>query len=211
MPLTVSNPNYGGGQSYHFTTNNIPSDIPAEIHFVTNLQVTGSTPDATISWTQPTFNVPSDATLQTTFIIADRATKQAVDFFILPNTQTSFDLSQLGAVPGAGGVPSIPLVAGHGYEISVEATLYGKNVPNDPSINGAELSTTRSFANFNPTSAPSPVNGPIYLPNVAVLGSSSVVYNFDIDVIAGQSYNIDPLSSRGFIYQIGAAIRISPA
>ncbi len=37
-----------------------------------------------------------------------------------------------------------------------------------------------------------------------MLGSSSVVYNFDIDVIAGQSYNIDPLSSRGFIYQIGA-------
>jgi hypothetical protein len=153
VPLTVSNPNYGNGQSYHFTTNDIPSDIPKgkEIPFVTNLRVSGSTSDATINWTQPTFNVPSDATWQTNLIITNIATKQAIDFFILPNTQTSFDLSKLGTVPGSGGVPSIPLVAGQGYQISVEATLYGNNVPSDPSINGNELSTSRSFANFYPT------------------------------------------------------------
>jgi hypothetical protein len=203
VPLRVNNPSYGNGQTYNFTTNDIPSDIPKTLPFVKNVQVTGSTTGARINWTQPTFNVPADATWQTNFIITDIATKQAIDFFILPNTQTSFDLSKLGTVPGAGGVPSIPLIAGHGYQISVEATLYGNNVPSDPSINGNELSTTRSFANFYPTSAPSPVTGPIYLPNVA-MGPSGVIYNFDIDVTEGQSYNIDPASSRGFIYQIGA-------
>jgi hypothetical protein len=192
--LTVSNPSYPVAT---FQTNSIPSDIPTEIPFITNAQLTGTTPNATISWVQPPFSVPSDAKRETNFLITDIATKQVIDFFILPSTQTSFDFSILGSTPSAGGVPSIPMVPGHQYQISVESTL--------SSPNGAfEYATSRSFVNFAPTSAPSPVSGPIYLPNVAVPNPNSVVYNFNINVTGGQSYNIDPATAAGFIYQIGA-------
>ena len=187
------NPNYPVAT---FQTNSIPSDIPKEIPFVNNTKITGTTPNATLSWVQPTFTVPPDAERSTNFLITDIATKQVIDFFILPNDQTSFDFSILGSTPGTGGVPSIPLVPGHQYQISVESTLYSPD-------GKFEYATSRSFVNFSPTSGPSPVSGPIYLPNVAVPNPNSVIYNFNFNVTGGQSYNIDPATAAGFIYQIG--------
>jgi hypothetical protein len=192
--LTVSNPGYPVAK---FQTNSIPSDIPTKIPFISNVQITGSTPNATISWVQPAFSVPADAKRESNFLITDMATKQVIDFFILPSTQTSFDLSTLGTTVDAAGAPSIPLVPGRKYQISVESTL---SSPDD----AFEYATSRNFVDFKPTSAPSPVSGPIYLPNVAVPSPNSVVYTFNIDVTEGQSYNIDPTTAAGFIYQIGA-------
>ena len=41
------------------------------------------------------------------------------------------------------------------------------------------------------------------MPNVAVPNPNSVIYNFNFNVTGGQSYNIDPATAAGFIYQIG--------
>ena len=148
-----------------------------------------------MNWTQPAFTVPSDANLQTVLLISNIATKQVQDDFVLPVGQTSFNLALLGPIPDSDGVPTQPLIPGHAYQFSVQASLYNSN--------GSELySTARSFANFTPTNAPAPTPGPVYLPTVSAFAGYAV-YNFDFD-ITEQSYNIDPASAKGFIYGIGA-------
>ena len=175
----------------------IPADIPQEIPFVRNVQLSNSTPNAVLSWTNPTFAIPSDAALKTVLLVTDVATKQVQDDFVLSAGQTSFNLALLGSIPDSDGVPTQPLVPGKGYQFSVQATL----VNPDPDV--FELySTPRSFTNFYPTNG-AIVPGPVYLPTVSLFAGHAV-YNFDMDVTAGQSYNIDPATAKGFIYEIGA-------
>ena len=61
-----------------------------------------------------------------------------------------------------------------------------------------------SYNSFSPSNAPPPFAGSIYTPNV-ISGTGSAIYEFDMSVAAGVTYNIDPLMAHGYIYQIGAS------
>lgn len=204
--LTMTNNSYGYAAT-NLRTYSIPSDIPAQIPFVTNVQISNSTPNATISWTQPSFPIPSNSALKTVLLISDIAKKQVLDDFVLPAGQRAFDLSQLGTIE-FDGFPTKPLTPGEGYQISVQSSLYNSNtVPALPALSadGLDLySTSRSFTYFTPTSTPSLVAGPIFLPTISTPGGGRAIYSFNISVAAGDSYNIDPTAAEGFIYQIGA-------
>ena len=89
----------------------------------------------------------------------------------------------------------VPLLADRAYEFQVAVNLNGAN--------GGYLSVARSVVDFTPLIGLSPVPGRIYLPNVASPNPGSVAYTFDINVEAGQTYNIDPAAAEGFIYKIG--------
>jgi hypothetical protein len=193
--FTVQNASYS---SSDLKTYSIPANIPTAIPFVSNVQITGTTPtNATISWTNPTFAVPSDATAQTILLVSSLKTGQVDAVFVLPGHTTSFDLSSLGKINDSDGVPTSALIPGQGYQIAVQNSLY--------SLDGADLySNSRNFTDFFPTSTPSQVSGPIYLPTVSINGPGNVSYGFNMNVTAGVSYNIDPASARGFIYEIGA-------
>jgi PEP-CTERM motif len=177
-------------------TYSIPSNVPTMIPFVTNTQLSNETPNATISWTNPSFSIPSGTVRQTVLLITNMQTKNVVGDFVLSSGQTSFNLSQLGSIE-SDGFPTEPLTAGTPYQLSVQASLY--------SATGSELyATSRSFTDFIPSNASSSVSGPIYLPSISVPVSGSAVYGFDINVTAGDSYNIDPASAEGFVYRIGS-------
>ena len=195
--FTIQNPSYGYSSS-NLATYSIPTDIPAAIPFVSNMQISGTTStNEIISWTNPTFAVPSDATTATNFLITNLSTGQVEAVFILPSNTTSFDLSLLGKINDLDGVPTKALIPTKGYQITIANSLR--------SLDGANLySNSRNFTDFFPTSAPSPVSGPIYLPTVSINGPGNVSYGFNMNVTAGVSYNIDPASARGFIYEIGA-------
>jgi hypothetical protein len=195
--FTIQNQTYGYSSS-NLSTYSIPADIPAAIPFVSNMQVTGTTPtNEIISWTNPKFTVPSDAITATNFLIANMKTGDIEAVFILPANTTSFDLSQLGHVNDSDGIPRKALTPGIDYQITVANSLR--------SLDGAHLySNSRNYTDFSPTTAPSGVSGPIYLPTVSINGPGNVTYGFNMNVTAGVSYNIDPAAARGFIYDIGA-------
>jgi hypothetical protein len=120
---------------------------------------------------------------------------QLLDFYSFPASQTSLDLGNLPAnSTSAGNPPSIPLVAGEKYEILIDAALFGS---------GGQYSESISYNSFNPTNTPAPFAGPIYTPDV-ITGAGRTTYEFNMAVTTGATYNIDPATARGFIYDTGA-------
>ena len=161
-PATIPAETVPGYPTATIKTYAIPADIPQEIPFVRNVQLSNSTPNAVLNWTNPKFAIPSDATLTTVLLVTDIATKKVQDDFVLSAGQTSFNLALLGSIPDSDGVLTQPLIPGKGYQFSVQATLV------NPDPNVFELySTSRNFTNFYPTNG-AIAPGPVYLPTVSL-------------------------------------------
>jgi len=185
--ITASNPNIGtvtfpAGQAIAPTTPVVP--------FITQIQTSNLSPNATLSWVQPSFVVPSGATQTTTISVNDLTTRSLIDFFNISGSATQYNLANLPTTPGGQA-----LVAGHNYALSVDTTLFS-------STTGAELSTARSYVNFAPQSTPAPFSGPVQLATSANT-SSGIQYTFNFSVTGNTPYNIDPAVAVGYIYQTG--------
>ena len=186
--LQVANPGYG---TLSVTTQAIPPGTP-KIPFITNIQASDLSPTATLSWFQPGFTLPPGTTRKTTLYVINLSNDQVIDLFNLPGTPTSYKL---------GNLPTIPLSAGDNYAISVDTLLVN-------SINGQNLTTSRSYFNFSPETAGGGGGGlppaPLELPSETPLGVNSVTYDFNFNVAAKDAYDIDPAIARGFVYETGA-------
>jgi hypothetical protein len=202
--LQVSHPGYTTGQ---FTSNDTTgiSNGPnmGFLPVINSINFDSTLPTATVHWTLPNIDVPTGYKLGINFgvIYQDPKTQsqQLIDFFTLPGTQTSLDLNFPPNTDAAGNPPSQALLAGNKYVIVIDAALFG----NGGSLGYAQYSESISYNSFSPSNAPPPFAGPIYTPNV-ISGPGSPIYEFDMSVASGVTYNIDPLMAHGYIYQIGA-------
>ena len=100
----------------------------------------------------------------------------------------------------------LPLVQGKQYSIEI-AQIQTRNdvAPVSgqlpfPSI----LNQSRSFVDFTFAKLESvPDNTPVYLPNVTLSSNNVPIYNFELSVLAGQTYFIDPTYASGYIFNTG--------
>jgi hypothetical protein len=180
-------------------TPSIGNTTPA-IPFVVNMTLSGSGTTPTFSWTPPT--PPADAPAQfdqvSIFIwdnenrvgtggIGGNGVANIIHRAVLAASQTSYQLPSLLS-------SNMTLQNGHQYSVSIQ--LDKLRNPGGGQGGANVLSRSRSFFDFTPLSGVTP---PVILPT----DTSGNSYHFNIQVIAGQTYFIDPLVAIGYDYVIG--------
>jgi hypothetical protein len=200
------NVSYPGYTSATVQTNNIQSlqpfisNPPSQPPVVQNLTVDGLSTTPTVSWRFPSITslAGSGLSVNTQFLIFDATqNNEYIDFYDFNGAVTSLPLANLPpSSTSPGGPLTVPLTVGDSYVFSVVMQL------NDSSGNAVFLS--RSYSSpFTPSISSAAFSGPIYLPSTTT-AAGQTIYNFDMTVTNGQTYNLDPALAEGFIYGIGA-------
>jgi len=146
--LSVTNPSTG---TSNFSTYAIPANTPV-LPLVTNIKASSNSAGATISWSSPSFTVPTGDQVSTyVFVYDSQALRDVIQ--LAPNV-TSYDLANL---------PS-GLASDQTYIISVQPFLFDET-------GTRVLSVSRSFLDFSPTSAvPEPSTWAMMLLGFACVG-----------------------------------------
>jgi hypothetical protein len=203
--LTVTNPNYTNSP-FVVPTNGISSSLfqPGtefssnplsilQVNTSTNTAVTNittSNPNSTtptISWNQASYTVPTGM-VAGTFLTVNNAQGT------LSNVASGFSGTSF-TIPASWG-----LQAGQAYTFGVNTALYY--------VNGSgnivsEAASAHTLFDLHPSASTTTFSGPVYLPTSQVTSSGNVVYNFNMNVSGGQTYNIDPAIAIGYIFQTG--------
>ena len=159
--------------------------------FVNSITLSGTSANPTFAWAPP----PGATVNAYRINLYDRALRvgnnsgQVANIDVLPNvtshTVTAADFS----VPGYG----FQLGRNYSIEISVIQTKDGTSNSNNSNLQ----SIARSYADFTPNAGGGP---PVNLPVVLANGA----FQFNMSVVAGQLYYIDPEVAIGYDYEIGA-------
>lgn len=155
--------------------------------YVNNVTFSGSGTNPTINWTNPTGS-------NATFIIIR-------DFS--PPFAAGGGLNSIHLVRLAAGVTqyTIPTLLSTGLSLQTDHR-YSLEVDASNTVGGNLVAISRAFFEFTPQVGTLPPN--IYLPIVSTGPGGIPVYNFNMDVIAGQTYYIDPQVATGYTFEDGA-------
>ncbi|QND70009.1 PEP-CTERM sorting domain-containing protein [Tardiphaga robiniae] len=186
--LTVNNPNYTNSPAT-FATRPIDASIGAPA-FITGIAISGSSASVTtptISWTAPAFTPPAGYTQSTRVFIVDLDNnRQTVARIDLASNVTSLDIPASANLSPTG---HYGVVIRDDYRLTAGA-------------NAQTGASSQSFFDFRPN-ATQQFNGPVYVPVSSASAVGDTVYSFHIDVVHGQSYNLDPAAALGYIFSIG--------
>lgn len=162
--------------------------------FVNSITLSGTSANPTFSWTPPPnatvnayrINIYDKSLINNTpgAINTGQVTSRDLQPNVTSYTVTAADFT----VPGYGFTN-----ANYSIEISLIQTKDGTTNSNNSNL----ASIARVYADFTPNNGGGP---PVNLPVVLVNGS----YQFNISVLPGQTYYIDPLVATGYDYAIGA-------
>lgn len=159
---------------------------------ISNVQTNGLTTTPTFSWSRPNYTVPIGYNGQTEVVVWDLS--------LAPGHQIV--LRQIVALNATSyTVPGGILAAGKNYVVSVEATLRNQaDAGLLPMLTtGSLAASTRSFFNFAPSDNPVQFPQPVNLPVEAHPG----VFTFNMDVVDGVPYLLDPIVAIGYDFAIG--------
>jgi hypothetical protein len=169
-----------------FTTNPLPTNADS------NIAISGSTLNPTISWTPPANNlIPAGNQLTQEVRLFTQATQGSGAYYSstrLSGSTTSFT------------IPSGTLTAGTAYSIEIESDLV--QVQNGtPTV----VSQTRQFTSYVSATA-TPITAPTFVPTVNPTASPTggPTYQFNNQVTQGIPVLLDPLIATGFIYATGS-------
>lgn len=158
----------------------------------TSVAISGSGNAPTFSWTNPTGSPIDAVRLQ----IWDR------DSIINPQGQSDIIFSKtFGGLTNTFTVDPFALSLVNGRNYSFEISLLDLRDPLAGGGNPNILSRSRSFFDF--TLLDPSITAQVYLPTVSSDGTQPI-FQFSVDVAAGQQIFIDPLIAVGYDYQIGA-------
>ncbi len=159
--------------------------------FINSITLSGTSAAPTFSWTPPASTTVNAyrINIYDKSIITPTSSGNIVSLNLLP-TQTSYTIN-----PADFSVPGYAFALGSNYsiEISLIQTKDGTTNANNSNLQAI----ARSYADFTPNSGGGP---PVNLPVVLANGS----YLYDMSIIAGQTYYIDPEVAIGYDYAIGA-------
>ena len=141
--LSVSHPGYTTGNFTTYDTTGVPF-----IALANSINYSSLSPNATVSWTFPTVNVPTGMHLSVNFEVLN-ASGQLIDFYGLPGSPTSMDLGNLPQKSTTAGNPQTQLLTADDKFIIVVA----RNLIN---ANNDQVSQSTFYSAFTSTSA-SPV------------------------------------------------------
>jgi hypothetical protein len=153
--------------------------------FATNVQYTAST--ETFTWTYPANSINGVYfTIYDDSLINSVGSAEAVYATTLTGTTGTF------TVPTTldGG---LTLQSGHKYTVDLQAVVAID--PTQPLNNWNVASESESYFDLDPGTST-----PVYLPMVV-----NGVFNFNMTVVAGQTYNFDPTIATGYRYATGAS------
>ncbi len=164
----------------------------AQAPFVNSISLSGTSQTPTFTWSPP----PGIAVNGYRINIYDKSlvsksnNGQVAHANLLPTT-TSFTVQ-----PSDFTVPGYSFQASHNYSISIDL-LRTKDGSSANLSNSNLAAISRYYADFSPSNTNGP---PINLPVVLVNGS----FQFNMAVVFGQTYYIDPKIATGYDYRIGA-------
>ena len=160
--------------------------------FVNSITLSGSSVTPTFSWTPPPGAVVNGYRIN----IYDKSLITATNNGQVTSTNLQPNVTSYTVKPSDFQVPGFGFQPGHDYSIEI-GLLETKDGTSTNLLNSNLAAISRYYADFNPSSAGGfPVNLPVTLAN----GS----YQFNITVVAGQTYYIDPAVATGYDYRIGA-------
>ncbi len=176
--------------------------VTAPLPFVNSITFSGTNANPTFAWTPPAALPSGDVINGYSIAFVDRtvAGNPIVAFRDLPASVTSYTFLISDFLNGNTG-----LIAGHSYTAVIEA-VQTRNGLGDPVPSGTantefnfnnRLTRSDVYADFTPLPSGSPA---VQLPVTLVSGA----YQFNVAVVAGQTYYFDPLVAIGYDFQIGA-------
>jgi hypothetical protein len=159
--------------------------------FVNNITLSGTSLNPTFTWTPPpgaTVNAYR-VNIYDKDLIAQGLGGQVTNRDLLPS-QTSYSVTAADfTVPGN----AFTVGKNYGIEISIIQTKDGTSNSSNANIQAI----ARTYADFSPREGGGPI---VNLPVISTDGS----YVFDLSVVAGETYYIDPDVAVGYDYKIGA-------
>lgn len=159
--------------------------------FVNNITLSGTSLAPTFTWTPPagaTVNAYR-INIYDKDLIAQGLGGQVTNRDVLPG-QTSYTVD-----PRDFTVPGYAFTVGKNYGIEISVIQTKDNTTNSSNANIQAIA--RTYADFSPREGGGPI---VNLPVIAANGS----YVFDLSVVAGETYYIDPDVAVGYDYLIGA-------
>lgn len=163
--------------------------------FVTDLRVSGGL-SPTLTWRVPPGTAANRASLQIRLVQGESADGSRITRATLVhsdgNLPVAADMSYTITTLNNAALLELPttLQIGSKYEVSVQLDI----------VAGGELKgRSRTFFEYTPLNNTSS-NVAVYLPSVGTNGA----FKFDVTVDAGQTYDIDPETAVGYIYETGA-------
>jgi hypothetical protein len=183
---------YTNGTDSATKTTPILGPVTAE-PFVNNVSFSGSGLTPTISWSNPA---------------GVDATQVVIRDFSRPIPGNTFDIIHNASLLPTVTQYTLPLVLSTGLSLTMGQS-YSLEVDAIVTRNGSStslgqpnlLEVSRAFFEFVPQAGPLPPQ--VFLPIVDV-SSGQPVYHFNMTVMGGQIYYIDPLVSTGYTYEDGA-------
>ena len=160
--------------------------------FVNSITLSGSAATPTFSWTPPPGAVVNGyrINIYDKSLISSTNNGQVTSTNLLPSV-TSYMVQ-----PSDFTTPGFGFMAGHDY--SIEIGLIETKDGGSTNLQNSNLAAiSRYYADFSPSSAS---GFPVNLPVTLVDGS----YQYNITVVEGQTYYIDPKVATGYDFQIGA-------
>ncbi len=160
--------------------------------FVNSITLSGSSATPTFSWTPPPGAVVNGyrVNIYDKSLISATNNGQVVSVNLLPGT-TSYTIQPSDFTTTGFGFNS-----SHNYSIEI-GLLQTKDGTSTNLLNSNIAAISRYYADFSPGSAGGfPVNLPVTL--------SSGAYQYNITVVAGQTYYVDPKVATGYDFQIGS-------
>lgn len=193
-PYTLDFSNGGNSAS---TVVSLPSTA-ALAPFVQSVTLSGTSLNPTFTWTPPAgalvngyrLNIYDKSLINLDPSKGPINTGQITNLNVQPNvtshTVTAADFT----------IPGYAFNVGHNYSIEIDI-IQTKDGSNTNLGNGNLASISRSFADFTPSN-----NGAVNVNLPVVIANG--VYKFDMAVVPGQTYYIDPSVATGYDYQVGA-------
>jgi hypothetical protein len=160
--------------------------------FVNSITLSGSSQTPTFSWTPPPGAVVNGYRVN----IYDKSLISATNNGQVTSANLQPDVTSYTIQPSDFTVPGFGFQAGHDYSIEI-GLIQTKDGTSTNLLNSNLAAISRYYADFSPSSTSGhPVNLPVTLVNGA--------YQFNISVVAGQTYYIDPKVATGYDFRIGA-------
>lgn len=159
--------------------------------FVNSITLSGSSATPTFSWTPP----PGAAVDGYRINIYDKSLISATNNGQVTSTNLLPSVTSYTVKPSDFTTPGFSFNPAHDY--SVEIGLLQTKDGSSRNLQNSNLAAiSRYYADFNPSSASGfPVNLPVTLANGA--------YKYNITVVEGQTYYVDPKLATGYDFQIG--------
>ena len=163
-----------------------------QAHFVNSITLAGTSANPSFTWTPPTGETVNGyrVNIYDKSLVVPGVNNGQVTSRNLPPSVTSYQVTAADFT-----VPGYAFQLGKNYSIEI-SLIQTKNGSSSNLANDNLQAIARSYADFTPNTGGGP---PVNLPVVLANGS----YQFNMSIVAGQTYYIDPEVAIGYDYEIG--------